>query len=84
MFRPFERAITMQKDSFGNVGFKLKNGRIEGIVKDSSAARNGLLCEHQLCEVDGQNVVGLKVPLFIHILSISPFFHSTNSKLDKL
>ena len=29
-------------------------------VKDSSAARNGLLINHQLVEVNGQNVVGLK------------------------
>jgi syntenin-1 len=29
-------------------------------VKDSSAARNGLLTDHNLLEVNGQNVVGLK------------------------
>ena len=27
---------------------------------DSSAARNGLLIDHQLLEVNGQNVVGVK------------------------
>ena len=27
---------------------------------DSSAARNGLLIEHNLLEVNGQNVVGMK------------------------
>jgi syntenin-1 len=58
--RPFERTITMQKDSTGHVGFVFKNGKITAIVKDSSAARNGILTEHQLIEVDGQNVVGLK------------------------
>jgi len=57
--RPFERAITMQKDSAGHVGFIYKNGKITSIVKDSSAARNGLLIEHNLLEVNGQNVVGL-------------------------
>lgn len=59
--RPFERTITMHKDSTGHVGFVFKNGKITSIVKDSSAARNGLLTEHNICEVNGQNVIGLKV-----------------------
>lgn len=58
--RPFERTITLHKDSVGCIGFQFKNGKINTIVKDSSAARNGVLTEHQLLEVDGQNVVGLK------------------------
>ncbi|KAH9495149.1 hypothetical protein Btru_018513 [Bulinus truncatus] len=58
--RPFERTITMQKDSNGYVGFVYKDGRIKSLVKESSAARNGLLTDHQLIEVGGQNVVGLK------------------------
>ena len=60
-FRPFERTITMQKDSSGHIGFVFKSGKITAIVKDSSAARNGVLTEHQLVEINGQNVVGLKV-----------------------
>lgn len=51
----------MQKDSNGFVGFVFKDGRIKSLVKDSSAARNGLLTDHQLIEIEGQNVVGLKV-----------------------
>ena len=39
LFRPFERTITLQKDSLGHVGFIFKNGKISSIVKDSSAAR---------------------------------------------
>ncbi|KFM82747.1 Syntenin-1, partial [Stegodyphus mimosarum] len=58
--RPFERTITVHKDSIGNVGFGFKNGKIINIVKDSSAARNGMLIDHNLLEVNGQNVVGLK------------------------
>jgi len=58
--RPFERTVTMQKDSSGHVGFLFKNGKITDLVKDSSAARNGLLTEHHLCEINGQNVVGMK------------------------
>ncbi|KAM5157155.1 syntenin-1 [Mantella aurantiaca] len=69
--RPFERAITMHKDSNGHVGFVFKNGRITSIVKDSSAARNGLLTEHNLCEINGQNVIGLKDSQVAEILSTS-------------
>lgn len=58
--RPFERTIVLQKDSAGHVGFVFKNGKITQIAKDTSAARNGLLIEHNLVEVNGQNVVGLK------------------------
>ncbi|KAM7446305.1 hypothetical protein ABFA07_005346 [Porites harrisoni] len=58
--RPFERTIVLQKDSSGYVGFVFKNGKITQIAKDTSAARNGLLTEHNLVEVNGQNVVGLK------------------------
>ena len=38
-FRPFERTITLQKDSTGHVGFIFKDGRVTSLVKDSSAAR---------------------------------------------
>lgn len=69
--RPFERTITMHKDSSGHVGFIFKNGKITSIVKDSSAARNGLLTEHNLCEVNGQNVIGLKDPQVADILASS-------------
>jgi len=67
--RPFERAITLQKDSTGHVGFVFKEGRISALVKDSSAARNGLLTEHNILEVNGQNVVGLKDKDIAKILS---------------
>lgn len=58
--RPFERAVTLHKDSAGTVGFQFNNGKITAIVKDSSAARNGLLIEHQMLEINGQNVIGMK------------------------
>ncbi|XP_046813845.1 syntenin-1-like [Vespa crabro] len=58
--RPFERAVTMHKDSSGCIGFQFKNGKIIALVKDSSAARNGLLIDHQILEINGKNVVGLK------------------------
>lgn len=57
--RPFERTITMQKDSMGHFGFQFHKGKIETLVKDSSAARNGLVTEHHLLEVQGQNVVNM-------------------------
>ncbi|CAH8615945.1 unnamed protein product [Schistosoma bovis] len=58
--RPFERVITVHKDSLGAIGVHVRNGLIKAIVKDSSAARNGLLTNHQIIEINGQNVVGLK------------------------
>ncbi|KAK3727812.1 hypothetical protein QZH41_008239 [Actinostola sp. cb2023] len=58
--RPFERTIILQKDSSGHVGFVFKDSKITKIAKDTSAARNGLLTEHHMVEVNGQNVVGLK------------------------
>lgn len=62
--RPLERAVTLHKDMNGQLGFIFKKGKITSIVQDSSAARNGLLTDHQICEINGQNVIGLKVNLF--------------------
>uniref|UniRef100_A0A8C5YBE1 PDZ domain-containing protein n=1 Tax=Microcebus murinus TaxID=30608 RepID=A0A8C5YBE1_MICMU len=67
--RPFERTITTHKDCTGHAGFIFKNGKITFIVKDSSAARNGLLTEHNICEINGQNVIGLKDSQIADILS---------------
>jgi len=58
--RPFERTVTLVRDSVGNIGFQFRDGKIINIVKDSSAARNGLLTEHALLEINGKNVIGLK------------------------
>ena len=44
------------------------------MVANSSAARNGLLIEHQLIEVNGQCVVGMKVST-IHIFYIKFTIH---------
>jgi hypothetical protein len=32
--RKLERKVKLKKDSVGKIGFKLKNGKINGIVKD--------------------------------------------------
>jgi len=58
--RPFERTITLHKDSTGHIGFVFRDGKITDISVESSAARNGLLINHHLLEVNGQNVVGSK------------------------
>ncbi|XP_075258297.1 syntenin-1-like [Convolutriloba macropyga] len=58
--RPFERIITLTKDSSGMTGFGFTDGKIVTIVKESSAARNGVLTDHQLVEVDGRNMIGIK------------------------
>lgn len=60
------------KDSKGCVGFQIKNGQIVSIVKDSSAARNGVLINHNLLEVNGQNVVAMKDKAITKIITDSP------------
>uniref|UniRef100_T1GMF9 PDZ domain-containing protein n=1 Tax=Megaselia scalaris TaxID=36166 RepID=T1GMF9_MEGSC len=70
--RPFERTITLMKDSHGNLGFQFKNGKITAIVKDSSAAKNGVLINHNLLEVNGQTVVALKDKEITKIIQESP------------
>merc|ERR1719367_90938 len=58
--RPFEHNGTLHKDSTGHLGFQYRDGKITAIVVNSSAARNGMLVDHNLLEVNGQNVVGIK------------------------
>ncbi|XP_068629797.1 syntenin-1-like [Battus philenor] len=70
--RPFERTITLHKDSLGHVGFQFKDGNIVGLVKDSSAARNGLLTDHQILEVNTINVVGMKDKEISRVIEASP------------
>ncbi|XP_065117847.1 syntenin-1 [Paramisgurnus dabryanus] len=69
--RPMERTVTLHKDMNGQLGFLFKKGKITAIVKDSSAARNGLLTDHQICEINGQNIIGLKDPQITDILNSS-------------
>ncbi|XP_032731322.1 syntenin-1-like isoform X1 [Lontra canadensis] len=70
-FGEITMTVTMHKDSTGHVGFIFKNGKKTSIRKDSPTARNGLLTEHNICEVNGQNVIGLKDSQTADILSIS-------------
>ncbi len=42
----------MHKDSAGQLGFQFKEGKITAIAVNSSSARNGLLIEHNLLEVN--------------------------------
>lgn len=70
--RPFARVLTFQKDAHNHCGFVVKNGEVNKIVQDSSASRNGLLTNHQVLEVNGQNVVGLGDKVVIKIIQDSP------------
>ncbi|KAJ0180451.1 hypothetical protein K1T71_003855 [Dendrolimus kikuchii] len=70
--RPFERTVTLHKDSIGHVGFHFKDGKIVGLVKDSSAARNGLLTEHQILEINTVNVVGMKDKDVLKLINDGP------------
>ncbi|BHF77991.1 hypothetical protein SprV_0602110100 [Sparganum proliferum] len=72
--RPLERNITLTKDSHGTVGILVKNGKVSGIVKNSSAARNGVLVDHHILEVGGRNVIGLsdkKIGEYLDVMGTS-------------
>lgn len=70
--RPFARTLTFQKDAHNHCGFVIKDGEVSKIVADSSASRNGMLINHHVLEVNGQNVVGLADKLMIKIIQDSP------------
>ncbi|KAL5107739.1 Syntenin-1 [Taenia crassiceps] len=70
--RPLERVVTLAKDSLGSLGILIKNGSVEAIVKDSSAARNGVLINSQLVEVNGVNVLGLSDRKIRELIKASP------------
>ena len=56
----FGKTLRVHKDSSGKIGFEIKEGKIVKIAVDSSAARNGLLTDHNQLEVNGQDFVGIK------------------------
>ncbi|XP_009955763.1 PREDICTED: syntenin-2-like, partial [Leptosomus discolor] len=66
---PFQRTVTVHKDSTGHIGVVIKKGKIVSLAKDSSAARNGLLTHHCICEVNGQNVIGMKDKQLTEVLA---------------
>ena len=70
-YSPLERVVTLCKDSSGSIGILIKNGHIDAVVKDSSAARNGVLVNSQLVEVDGINVMGLPDKRIRDLLAVS-------------
>jgi syntenin-1 len=70
--RPFARPVTFQKDSKNQIGCYIKKGAVSDLVKDSSAARNGLLTKHHVLEVNGQNVVGLSDKDIVGVIQSSP------------
>lgn len=50
----------------------IKDGKVDSIVKDSSAARNGVLIHHYIVEINGVNVLGLKDKEISELLQTSP------------
>jgi C-terminal processing protease CtpA/Prc len=58
--RPYAKIITLTKSSQNNrLGFVIKNGYITDLVNGTSAHLNGLLTDHKLVEVNGQQVFHL-------------------------
>eukprot|EP00056_Hartaetosiga_gracilis_P014107 m.239738 g.239738 ORF g.239738 m.239738 type:complete len:319 (+) comp14008_c0_seq1:90-1046(+) len=70
--RPWCRTLTVVKDSTNHCGFTFKNGNIERLVLGSSAARNGLLINHRLIEINGRNVVGMPDAKILEVIKKSP------------
>eukprot|EP00055_Hartaetosiga_balthica_P011561 m.52930 g.52930 ORF g.52930 m.52930 type:complete len:307 (-) comp7644_c0_seq1:220-1140(-) len=70
--RPWCRTLTVVKDSTNHCGFTFKNGNIQRLVLGSSAARNGLLINHRLIEINGRNVVGMEDKNILEIIKKSP------------
>jgi syntenin-1 len=70
--RPMMRTVTCQKDASNHVGFLFKDGMVKSIIKDTSAARNGLMINHQVIEINGQCVVGLKDKELSQLFQESP------------
>lgn len=68
----------MHKDSSGSMGFQFKNGKIIALVRDSSAARNGLLIDHQILEING------KVYNFLFIFFSDKSIINENNLTDNL
>lgn len=56
--RPDVKIFNLVKDNTGLFGFTFKKGNITNIIKDTSGTRNGLQINHQIIEVNGQNVIG--------------------------
>lgn len=56
--RPYAKIFNLAKDKTGQLGFTFHNGMIKDLIKDSSATKNGLQINHQIIEVNGQNVIG--------------------------
>lgn len=73
----------MHKDSLGHIGFQFKEGKIVALVKDSSAARNGLLIDHHILEINGK--VHMKFcNQFLAIINLKYcFFQNVIGKKDK-
>ena len=57
--RPLARSLLLHKDRAGRLGVKVRAGAVAAIAVKSSAARNGLLTDHQITEVNGACVVGM-------------------------
>ncbi|VDN16953.1 unnamed protein product [Dibothriocephalus latus] len=76
--RPLERNVTLTKSSSGTVGIVVKHGKVSAIVKDSSAARNGVLINNHILEVNGRNVIGMSDKRIANYLdSIGPTINIT-------
>lgn len=66
--RPLQKVYQLHKNEHNQVGIGFKKGVIDTLIKDSSAARNGIPINHKIIEVNYQNVIGLSDMDILRIL----------------
>eukprot|EP00088_Acartia_fossae_P023501 TRINITY_DN24511_c0_g1_i1.p1 TRINITY_DN24511_c0_g1~~TRINITY_DN24511_c0_g1_i1.p1 ORF type:complete len:211 (+),score=30.90 TRINITY_DN24511_c0_g1_i1:55-687(+) len=69
--RPLSRSLVLHKNKAGLLGIKISGGKVSGIARNSSAARNGLLLGQYILEVDGLCTVGISDHEFRKIIDKS-------------
>jgi syntenin-1 len=67
--RPLQKVYQLFKNETNLIGIGVKYGCINSLVKDSSAARNGIPINHKIIEINFQNVIGMSDSDIINILN---------------
>ncbi len=69
--RPWHKVYKLMKDADELIGIHIKNGNIVSLLKDSSCSRNGIPTDHQIIEINSQNVIGMSDAEIVTILKQS-------------
>jgi C-terminal processing protease CtpA/Prc len=69
--RPLQRVFHLCKNELNQVGIVVKHGYISQLIANTSATRNGVPINHQIVEINSQNVIGLSNNDIIKIIQQS-------------